>query len=210
MNPNLERSKLGFMDAVLSSFGFLSNLGFRAVERDITFVRYESSRVFVNVYHGRGSFELGVEVGRLRKASEKVTLHEIIAWVGAGQAEGFGQHVTFQVSTREGVQEFVPKLAGLVQKYGIPLLKADAAAYREIHAVSARWAAQYEKEVALGHMRQKADAAWHAKDYFRVVELYKPAGPDLSVVEARRLAYAEQRILQASKTSSTSSSYKKV
>src|SRR5712692_8348300 len=131
--PSPDRAKLGFKDAVLSSFKFLERFGFRPVEEKTTFVRYESSVVFVNVYHGRASFELGVEVGRLTEPDEKVTLYEIVAWAGAEKAEGFGQHVMFQVSSREGVQEFVPKLARLIQKYGTPLLKADASAYRAVH-----------------------------------------------------------------------------
>lgn len=48
-----DRWQLGFKDAVLFGFGFLSTYGLRTVEEDATFVRYESDSVFVNVYHGR-------------------------------------------------------------------------------------------------------------------------------------------------------------
>jgi hypothetical protein len=71
------------------------------------------------------AFELGVEIGRLKEPNSKLTLYDIVAWAGVEKAEGFGQHVAFQVSSREGVQEFVPKLAHLVQKYGAPFLKSD-------------------------------------------------------------------------------------
>jgi len=195
IDPSAGRALLAFSDAVHANFGFLCALGFRPVKDDVTCVRYESPEVFVNVYHGRASFELGVEIGRLSDAEKKVNLYEIINWAGAGDAEGFGKHVMFQVSTREGVQEFVPKLARLTQKYGIRLLKGDAAAYREVYATSARSAAEYEKEVALKNVRQKAEAAWHSKDYIRTVELYSAVRNDLTEVEARRLAYAEQQVM---------------
>src|SRR5438128_6558460 len=104
MEPGPERAKLGFQEAVLSSFTFLSEFGLRSVEQKVTFLRYESRHVFVNVYHGRASYELGVEVGRLKEPERKLHIFTIVHWAGAAKAEGFGQHVMFQVGTREGVQ----------------------------------------------------------------------------------------------------------
>jgi hypothetical protein len=114
-NPGPERAKLEFREVVLSSFKFLGEFGFRPAQEKETFVRYESSEAFVNVYHGRVSFELGVEIGRLKEPAEKLTLYDIVAGAGAEKTEGFGQHTMFQVSSREGVQQFVPKLACLVR-----------------------------------------------------------------------------------------------
>src|ERR1700683_1157914 len=130
-----KRAKLGVKDAGLSSFKFLPGFGFRPVEEKTTFVRYESPAAFVNVYHGRASFELGVVVGRLTEPNEKVTLYEMVARAGAEKTEGFGQHVMFQVSSREGVEEFVPKLASLLERYGSLFLKADANAYRAVQEI---------------------------------------------------------------------------
>jgi len=116
--PSPERAKLGFKDEVLSSFRFLNDARFSPVEQEMTLIRYESPEVFVTVYHGRASFELGVEIGRLKEPNNKLTLYDIIAWAGVEKAERFGQHVAFQVSSREGIQEFVPKLAGGFYKRG--------------------------------------------------------------------------------------------
>jgi hypothetical protein len=51
-------------------------------------------------------------------------------------------------------------------------------------------ARDYAKEVNLSAVRPKAEAAWHAKDYAQVVELYGPIREDLTEVEAKKLAYA--------------------
>jgi hypothetical protein len=193
--PSAERARLGFEEAVLSSFKFLNDVGMRPVKVEVTFVRYESSEVFVNVYHGRASFEMGVEIGRLHEPAEKLTLYDIIDWAGANKAEGFGQHVAFQVSSREGVEEFVPKLAQLVQKYGTPFLKAEASAYCAVHEARSRGAVEYEKEVNLRRVRMRAEAAWRAKDYFQIVELYGAVREELTEVEAEKLAYAEKQVL---------------
>ncbi len=208
--PSPERAKLGFKEAVLSSFKFLGELGLRPVEKKVTFVRYESSEVFLNVYHGRASFELGVEIGRLKEPEqEKLTIYEIVAWAGAEKAEGFGQHVMFQVSSPEGVQELVPKLAHLVQRYGTAFLKGDATAYRAALQDRSQTATDYVKQVILRDVRSKAEAAWRAKDYAQVVELYGPARRQLTEVEAKKLAYAEQQVLAAEGVDSRSSTRKR-
>jgi hypothetical protein len=70
IDPNPERERLAFKDAVMSGFRFFDDLGFRPAKQEMTFVRYESADVFVNVYHGRASFELGVEIGKLKTESK--------------------------------------------------------------------------------------------------------------------------------------------
>lgn len=208
-DPSPERAKLGFKDTVLSTFEFLNEFGLRPVEEKTTFLRYESLQVFVNIYHGRASFELGVEVGRLTEPDQKVTLYEMVAWAGAEKTEGFGQHVMFQVSSREGVKEFVPKLARLLEKYGVPFLEAQGNAYRAVLEIRSHAAVEYEKQVHLRDLRRKAEAAWHAKDYAQVVESCSPLRDELTRGEAKKLAYAQQQILAAERVGSRSPSRKK-
>jgi hypothetical protein len=208
--PGPERAQLGFKDAVLSNFKFLSDFGLRPVEEKVTLVRYESSRIFVNVYHGRASYELGVEIGKLKEPDTTLSIFDVVRWAGAEKAEGFGQHVMFQVSSREGVQEFVPKLAALVRKYATPLLRGDQDAHRTALESRAKRYADEVREGNLSVVRSKVDAAWHAKDYARVIELYGPVREDLTEVEAKKLAYAEQQVLAAEGVGSRSSSRKKL
>jgi hypothetical protein len=207
--PGPERAKLGFKETVLSSFEFLSDFHLHPVQKEETFVRYESSEVFVNVFHGRASFELGVEIGRLKQPTEKLTFYDIVAWAGAEKAEGFGQHVTFQVSSRKGVQEFVPKLALLIKKHATSLLRGDGAEYDSALAIQSNRAEEYAKEVNLKSVRGKAEAARQAKDYAQVVELYDSMRKDLTEVEGKRLAYAEQQILTLEGVSPRSSNQRK-
>jgi len=207
--PNPERAELRFKEAVLSSFKFLGDAGLRPVQQEMTFVRYESPEVFVNVYHGRASFELGVEIGRLKNPNNKLTLYDIVAWAGAEKTEGLGQHVNFQVSSREGVQEFVPKLAALVKKHAAPFLRGDAAAFDSALEIQAERAKNYAKGVNLSQVRRKADAAWQAKDYALVVDLYGPVREDLTEVEAKKLVYAEQQAVSAEGVGSRSSRRKR-
>lgn len=194
-DPGKDRWKLGFKDAVLSSFEFLQAYGLTPVEQDATFVRYESGGVFVNVYHGRGSFEIGVEVGRLDRP-EKYGLGYIVSRAGrqAWEAEGFGRGTMFQVSTREGVQNIVPKIAELVKKYGRPFLSGSPEFYDELQKVNYQASVQFEREQMLTRIRKEADAAWAGKDLGRVAELLQPIRGELTEIETKRLAYAEKHI----------------
>ena len=195
--PGPERAQLGFKDTVLANFKFLGDFGLRPVDEKVTLVRYESAGVFLNVYHGRASFELGVEIGRFKEPETRLSVFDVVRWAGAEKAEGFGQHVLFQVSSREGVQEFVPKLALLVKKYATPFLRGSEDAYRTALESRAKRYADEVRESNLRVVRSKADAAWQAKDYAQVVELYGPVREDLTEVEVKKLAYAEQHILAA-------------
>lgn len=187
-----DRQKLGFKEAVISSFAFLRSYGLRPVQQDVTFVRYESVTVFLNVYHGRGSYEIGVEIGRL-DGPEKYALGYIVSWAGKWEHEGFGKHTMFQVSSREGVQEFVPKVAELVRKYGEPFLRGETAFYDKLREANRRASLEFTKQQMIEGIRKKAEAAWHEKDYTQVAELYGRMRDELSEVESRRLNYAEHR-----------------
>jgi len=191
--PSQDRWKLGFKEAVLASFQFLRSYDFKPVQEQDTFVRYESESAFVNVYHGRASYEIGVEIGRLDR-QEKYGLGYLVSWAGkdAWETEGFGRSTMFQVSTREGVQEFVPKVADLVEKYGDQFLLGTAAFYDKLQTANERAAIAYEREQMLSRIKKEADSAWDQKDFARVVELYQPIQDNLTEIEAKRLAYAEK------------------
>lgn len=115
--PGPGRERLGFEAAVVENFAFLKEAGFECVRRECTFVRYESKRVFVNVYHGRGSFELGVEGNRrywhefnLRVQREKAEK----AWM----AKDFRAVVESFESMREDLTPLEEKKLAYARKHG--------------------------------------------------------------------------------------------
>src|SRR5215469_12126204 len=168
MEPGVERRQLRFKEAVLANFHFLESYGFTLVNAEVTLVRFESSSVFVNIYHGRASFEIGVEIGLLTDPHNFVSVPLVIAWAGAEQAEGFGHHVMFQVSNRKDVQDFVPKVARLVERYATPFLTGDMKAYQSAHEIQSKRSAEYIKQINFSPIREKAEMAWHRRDYSQV------------------------------------------
>ena len=193
--PGVDRRlQLGFEEAVLGTFEFLLPYGLKPVERNATFVRYESKQLFVNVYHGRASFEIAAEIGS-RNHTLKYELSYIVHYAGtsAWEAEGFGRVTMFQVSSREGVQRFVPKVAELLKKYGNPFLQGDAAFYDGLEEADRLASVEYTRRQRLEGVRKKANAAWSEKDLPRMAELYRTMRDELTEIETKRLAYAEKK-----------------
>ncbi len=121
------REQFGFPEAVLASFRFLvEDFGFSVVAHETTYLRFESDDVFVNVYHGRASYEVGVEVGELRKGDNtperSFTLGEIVAMTDYEMGASF--HF-YQATTRELIDKFVFETAEIVKRYSRSALIGD-------------------------------------------------------------------------------------
>jgi hypothetical protein len=198
--PGSDRWKLGFKQAAIANFRFLYRYGFRRVRTEPTFVRYETvwplsrKKLFVNVFHGRGSYVMGVEVGQKKDQGVILPLPSIVKWAGGAEAEDFEKRTMFQASSREAVQELVPKMAGLVRKYAGSFLSGDERAFNSAFEEGRRSSARYLKEMELGRARGKAEVAWHVKDYEEVVRLYEPFQEDLAESESMRLQYARKQL----------------
>jgi hypothetical protein len=192
-NPPLDRGQLGFIEYVKVSFSFLSKeYDFHVVKTEPTFVRYESSGVFVNIYHGRASFELGFEIGRLDDRTGKeeppYTLSMIVEHMGAKHRTGY---TFFQCSTRDSVKQCVPKLANLVQSYAPSFLSGDPAAYKQLLKTRSDIGKRITKDFKLRAVREKATSAWRARDYAQVADLYESIFEDLTRAEISKLNYSK-------------------
>ena len=192
----LDRTRLGFTESVLSSFRFLTeDYNFRAVKTEATFVRYESPHVFANVYHGRASFQLGFEIGRLNdgggKEEQPYSLNMIIEHMGAQQATGY----TFlQASTQARVEELVPKLASLVKSYAAPFLTGEPHAFEQLLETRLRISDRLHEEMRVRDVRQKADEAWQSRDYVVLADLYGCILEHLTPAETKKLEYVKKRL----------------
>lgn len=195
--PN--RWKSGFKEAVLKNFRFLYKYRFRCVRAEPTFVRYETlwplsrKSLFVNVYHDRGH-DMEVAIGQGCRGGLTLPLPWIVKWAGGKEAQDFEKHAMFQASSPEGVWALMPKLAGLVRKYAAPFLRGDEEAYRRAGEQMLEEGAFHAREEGLRLAREKAEAAWHAKDYKQVVSLYEPFQEDLTRSERMRLDYAKKQV----------------
>jgi hypothetical protein len=199
--PGPERGRLGFAAAVSREFGFLLGLGFHLVELNDTFARYEGDHRYIQVFHGRGSYELGVEIGHWVDVDgvtheEAFPLRDVVALRCDPVEVGYGGT---SATSAELVDRFIRKLAGWTREFAGPLLTDGDELFDELKE---RNAARYEAETdqwRASQLRTQADAAWRRKDFGTVVNAYSEIEKELSTVELRasergRLRYARRAL----------------
>ena len=199
--PNPERWSLGFVSAVRSSFDFLEDLGFAVVVEESTFVRFESGAVFVNVFHGRGSYELGVEIGHRvelggETVDEKFSLGDVVALSAPLGEVGFQ---SFATTKAEELPAFIDRLADWTSRYGGAALRDETGIFVRLRSEGVKRSDAMQDEWAAGRLRTAADAAWSERDYARVVGAYSEMISELRSIELRpselrRLRFAEAHL----------------
>jgi hypothetical protein len=186
----------GFVSEVRSAFNYLlTDYGFSCVRIEPTFLRYESPLVFINIYHGRKSSELGVEIGQLHnllgERENFYTIGEVMDLMGVREKLRF---TFFQASTRERVRNLIPKLAEYVREYARPILEGDTNIFQSLQALRSKKSEEFMRNMFLSHIREESEKAWRKKDYAKLVELYNSMKGDLTTLELKRLEYVQKRL----------------
>jgi hypothetical protein len=199
--PGVDRERLRFVDAVRSSFGFLERAGFVIVLELSTLVRYESASVFVVVFHGRGSYELGVEIGHRvevdgQLVEEKFALADVVSLAVPLEKAGFR---SFATTDAEQLPGFLAQLAGWTERYGGPALRDEPGVFTQLRAAGVKQSEAMQEAWRAARLRDAADVAWRAKDYPRVVDAYSEMISELRSVDLRpselaRLRFAADRL----------------
>lgn len=196
------RMQLGFAQVVESNFDFLvKQFGYRIVYSQPTFVRYETKRTFVNIYHGRSSYELGVEIGywikvRGKVAERKFMLGEVVALDHDPIAVGYRD---YSARDKESVARFIKQLADWTQQFGSKALNGDPATLDALKAQSARQSQALMDGWKASKLRKAANEAWHRKDWARLIDIYAELETEVKTIELKqseraRLSYARRKL----------------
>lgn len=184
------RDRFRFLELAEKKFSFLNSLGFKVSQRESTLLRFESSRVFVEVYHEDYSYHVGLDLGRLLEG-EVYSLHELLTLVAPAELV----HARCQAATPEVLERCLSTIAALVDKQCRPLLLGDPAAFASLRSTVAPLRARSTLQAQLGSIIRRADSAWEAKDLPLAMTLYEQAEPALERSRARRLAYLRKKAL---------------
>ena len=192
--PEPHRGSLGFSKTVVESFKFLTDeYSFHLTMIEPTLVTFESPSLFINIYHGRRSFELGFEIGeKVGPRDLHFSIGELIYLVDSQKGE---EYQGLQASTQDRVGNLVPRLASLVKEYAADALKGNAKCFEALAALREQRGDALLKKWRLSGIRESADKAWKDKNLDRIVELYESMQGDLSAVESKRLQYAKKHTL---------------
>lgn len=184
------RKRLNFAHAVRQRFAFLEDLGFLEVESLPTLVRYRKEKLEVALYHGRQSFELGLEIDR---DGSRYSIPELI---GVADIEAAKHYRNYAATTSAGIVEGLNQLAQLVMHYGDRALRGDPAFFAMLEDRRKSWSEGYALDVLARQLRPKAQAAFQKGNYREAAELYERIRPRLSAVEEKKLALAKERARQ--------------
>lgn len=185
-----DRSVLHFPEEVNKRFLFLLESGFRQVYEDNTLVRFESSNVAINVYHGRRSFEINLEIELLESEEGPYSFSEILRLVDQARGDAYRNYATH---TKEGVTDGVRSLSQAFQECLRHGILDDSNLFTHLKLQRDELSASYALETQLQQARKKADEAWRSGECHKVVELLSPLQEWLEPSEVKKLEYARKK-----------------
>jgi hypothetical protein len=184
-----DRSLLRFAEEVKDRFSFLGTLGFRRVRSEPTLVRFESSKMSINVYHGRRSFEIDLEIEPAHSPADAYSFAAILRLIDRQQ---LGHTRSYATHTAQGVAEGVRELAELFQQCIATGILNDSELFSRLKTQSAEWARDYAFETQLEQALKKFESAWATKDFGKVVQILAPFQEHLSQLNLKKLEYARK------------------
>ena len=189
------RAQLGFAESVNSEFSFLFGCyNMKCVISETTLVRYESSRVFIEIFHEPNSYELGIEIGQLNVSNKHNLSYGLEDVLEAVLGPKHNITTFYQSSNSEGVKQSVNDFAQTVKQYYRPFLTGDEDSFKKLEGVSIRRSEQLMKDRKLKRVREKATRAWENGDYKELVKLYESIKLDLTKAESKKLEYARKKL----------------
>jgi len=187
-NPLRCRSEYEFITTVQSEFSYLSTVGFKCVKATPTFVRFESADLYVNVYHGESSYEIGAEVGQL-DARGDINNYSISELIRITDSEEANKYRNFMATNPDAVVTGLKRLSAIFEKYGGPFLTGDVQLFRKLEQHKREWSKKFSLEILSKQVRPKAEEAFREKRYDEALRLYESIESELSPAEKKRLRY---------------------
>jgi hypothetical protein len=193
------REELGFLVEARRRFGFLLEQGFTEVSADSTYLRFERDGRFVEVFHGRASYELGVEFGRWVRVDDDVVEQKFHLVDVLPVLAPSARFVARTATSREQVTRFVEELAEAARAAAEHLERGGDDAFDQISEAVKRHSDEYLDGVRATRLRTRAEDAWRHKDFSSVVGAYEEIEAELDTVELResevkRLNYARDHL----------------
>lgn len=179
------RLYFNFSEKVKKEFLFLEELGFYAVEKLPTLVRYQKGNIEVDIYHGQRSYEIGAGITAF---GTRFSMSEIIRATDPEKARQFRYAM---MSHPDGVSPVLKELSTLLKQYGNRALKGDLQFFEKLKKQGKLWVENYALEVLAGQLKPKADEAFRQADYKTAASLYTRIRKSLGPVELKKMKYAE-------------------
>jgi hypothetical protein len=177
--PGPNRSDLGFVPTAEREFAFLLDAGCRIAGRQTTLLAYVCPSTYVNVYHGRGGYDLGVEVGLLADRNMNADL------TGLMVVQGKAVPNIPPAETADAVERGLSELARLFQAHAALAVEGQRWIFEMVRDHNRELTARYMDPIA--RARYLAEAAWDRGDRVAAAGHYAEIEHNLTAVEQERL-----------------------
>jgi len=197
MSVTPHASRHGFVDAAREAFDFLLGNPYRyrfeLADEGGAWVRYVGDGVVVEVFYGRLSYELDVQISRAAVVEEVKRPYTLGDLMRVGDPEAARGYRSFAATTPDAVRRGTAVLAEKVRRYGDPALLGSTEFYELLAYAQADAVRVFGEEHSNRAARKRADRAWAGSDYQGVVAAYESL-TSLSRVESQRLRIARRRL----------------
>jgi hypothetical protein len=157
------------------------------VESSPTIVRYRKGNLQINVYHGRRSYEIDLEIGH---DEAMYSISELIQLTDPEYADRYRRWMAVRP---ESVAAGLDQLAELLKQYGEHALRDESGVFTALESQREAWSEAYALDVLARQLRPKADAAFRQGHYREAADFYEKIRPRLSPVEIKKLDLAKKR-----------------
>ena len=155
----------------------------------ITSVRYESTKVYVSLYHGPPAYEVGMSFGRIGvddvagaysfELGDLILLERCRTWI-------------WNPANTNDVYGSLAEYARLLRECGSDCLQGSEFVFTQMKKKREELIQNWKQEERINNVKREAIEAWSQKDYERVVKLYESISASLTAVETKKLEYARK------------------
>lgn len=184
-----------FETSVIRCFDFLQEYGFRRQEAEqlgyVRLIRYESPRVYVNLFYGPPAYEPEMSFGR-------VGIDDLAEAYSFDQGDliflGACKDWRWEPAPERGLDGLISEFARLLNSCGRECLSGDPSVYREMRDrrdIAVKVSRQQE---FLGSIRRDAEKAWSKRDYIAYTALMSKVENAITDLEHSKLDYARKHL----------------
>lgn len=186
------RSELDFANEVKYCFSFLTEeYDFTYTDEEVNFLKLESDRFFINIFHGQRSFEIGLEIGLIKPITKMncFNIDEIINALNESANEKWYYQTSDKVLVKEGVQ----KLATLLKKHIDVITKMNDDVFLKLENKRAKEWNEYILQMKAEKLRKSAESAFKLRNFKLVIDCYNEIYDLLTPAELLKLNYAQKK-----------------
>lgn len=153
-------------------------------------IRYESSKVFVNILYGPPENEVSISFGRIGiddksdaycfGQGDLITLDACSKWKWESD---YPNRITGSIA----------EFSRLLRECGSACLNSDPVVFNRMKEKRDITVSAWHRQEHASNLRKKINSAWHQKDYRAVVSLYDEIKDQLTDLEKKKLVYALRR-----------------